>query len=339
MSLSGARSEDGLVFGIYPGSGVGVDPSSVEGAMGSSVISGPADDPTRIKEALDRLQLKGHPFLVRGYLHYIGSGKKANITPADMTQYVSESEQRMLDLAVCYRTNESNVGDWTNFLRSIIWEYGSSLAKLQVAEEPNNPNAAAGGDGGFKDVRRAIIEGIIAAKDEIQKSCYQVQVGFNAVPSFNPADDFWKEIASLGSNNPSFKDALDYVGFDFYPGVFRPLPPNLNPKDAVVGVLTQFRTVNLATGGIPPSIPIHITENGCPTSPTRSYEQQAATIEQVIRAIYQKRIELNITHYEFFDLRNADSSKPDLQFGLLRDDYTSKPAFETFRKVIAELTK
>lgn len=184
-----------------------------------------------------------------------------------------------------------------------------------------------------------MIKGIIAAKDEIQKSGYHIQVGFNAVPSFNPADNFWREINWLSSSNPSFMEALDYIGFDFYPGVFRPLPPNVNLKDAIAGVLTQFRTVNLATGGIPPSIPIHITENGCPTSPTRSYEQQASTIEEVIRVIYQKRTELNITHYEFFDLRDADSSKSDLQFGLLRDDYTSKPAFETFHKIIAELTK
>lgn len=339
MNLLGTHNGDGLVFGIYPGSGVGIDPSFSEGILGSGIISGPADNPECIKEALDRLQFKGHPFLVRGYLHYIGSGKRQNVTPVSMTQYTSESKQRKLDLAVCYGTNENNMSNWTNFLRDIIHEYGSSLAKLQVTEEPNNPNAVNGGDGGSRNVRRAIIEGIIAAKDEVRKSEYQIQIGFNAVPSFNPADDFWAEIASLSSSNPSFMEALDYVGLDFYPGVFRPLPPNMNLKDAVAGVLMHFRTVNLATGGIPPSVPIHITENGCPTSPTRSYELQATTIEEVIRTIYQKRTELNITHYEFHGLRDADSSKPDLQFGLLRDDYSPKPAFETFHKIIKELTK
>ena len=46
-----------------------------------------------------------------------------------------------------------------------------------------------------------------------------------------------------------------------------------------------------------------------------------------------------MTHYMLFGLRDADSSKPDLfhQFGILHDDYTPKPAFDTFRALVAEL--
>ncbi len=62
--------------------------------------------------------------------------------------------------------------NWTNFIRSIIREYGSLLAKIQITEEPNNPHAATGGDGSFLNVRKALIEGIIAASDEAQKAGY-----------------------------------------------------------------------------------------------------------------------------------------------------------------------
>ena len=48
----------------------------------------------------------------------------------------------------------------------------------------------------------------------------------------------------------------------------------------------------------------------------------------VIRTVHYLRQGLNISHYMLFGLRDADSSKPDLfhQFGILRDDYTPKPA-------------
>jgi hypothetical protein len=46
---------------------------------------------------------------------------------------------------------------------------------------------------------------------------------------------------------------------------------------------------------------------------------------------------LNITHYEFFDLRDADSADPGLPFGLLRDDYSSKPGFAVYQRLVREL--
>lgn len=51
------------------------------------------------------------------------------------------------------------------------------------------------------------------------------------------------------------------------------------------------------------------------------------------------RAELKIPHWELFTLRDADSSRNDLfhRFGVLRDDYSPKPAFHTLRRLIAEL--
>lgn len=62
-------------------------------------------------------------------------------------------------------------------------------------------------------------------------------------------------------------------------------------------------------------------------------------LETVIRTIYELRLELNISHYELFGLRDADSSKEDLfhQYGIMRDDYSPKPAYDTFKKLIQEL--
>jgi hypothetical protein len=52
-----------------------------------------------------------------------------------------------------------------------------------------------------------------------------------------------------------------------------------------------------------------------------------------VRTVYQHRQELNLTHYEYFDLRDTDSASTEtFQFGLLRDDYSPKPAFEVYRR-------
>ena len=130
------------------------------------------------------------------------------------------------------------------------------------------------------------------------------------------------------------------MGFDFFPDVFRRIPPE-ELQRAVEGVVRGFREVSLAAGGIPASVPIRVTENGWATAPSRPLERQCEVIETVVRSIHQLRAALNITHYEFFALRDAKEGNPEelCQFGLLRTDYTAKPAFETYRRLIAELSR
>lgn len=318
-----------LIFGIYPGSATGVD-------TGGGVIAGPPDDPERIEAALARLRPGGRPFVVRGYVQYVGAQRLANATPGDVAQYVAEGRQ--LDLAVCYRTPDGVLDDWAACVRSVVRAYGPALAMLQITEEPNNPDAAAGGDGGFPNVHQAIVTGIRAAKDEMRRQRFAFQVGFNATPSFT--NDFWLRLAEVA--DAAFVADLDYVGFDFFPDVFRPLPGAADGspmalEDAVAGVLANFRTASLAAANIPATVPIHITENGWPTSPQRPYARQAQVLETIVRTVHAHRAELNITHYEYFGLRDASSDSPGLQFGLLRDDYAPKPAFERYRRLIAEL--
>ena len=310
-----------LIFGIYPGSGVGIDP-------GSGPVTGPADDARQITTALDRLASGEETFLVRGYMHFTGGETPANLTPADMRQYVRG--QRKLDLALCYRSARGEIEPWASFIRRILPEYGPFLAKLQITEEPNNPDTASGGDGSSPNIHRAITSGVLAAKDEAKRLGLAIQVGFNATPSFDPENAFWKKLAEQ-AEMPAVLGALDYVGLDFFPDVFHPLPPGLGLAEAVRAVLAHYRRANLAAANIPPEIPIHITENGWPTGPNRSPARQAEVLTEVLDAVAAVSSELNVTHYEYFDLRDADSSAQGLNFGLLYDDYTPKPAFDVFR--------
>jgi hypothetical protein len=316
-----------LLFGIYPG---GLTTTS-----GPGHTVGPPDNPELIRAALSALQPPSNPLIIRGYEHYYsGGGTGPGLTPADVTKYIGAG--RKLDLVLCYHSSDGDMIGWTSFVRRMVRAFGPCLATLQVAEEPNNPDPATGGDGSSPNVRQAIIDGVVAAKDEATRGGYPVRVGFNAVVTFNPRDEFWPDIGSRAT--PGFLAALDYVGVDFFADVWRPIPPP-DLGAAVAGLLAHFRAVNLAAGRIPPTVPLHVGENGWPTGPGRTEERQAEVVEAVVRAVHGKAIELNISAYEFFALRDADSSNPNLlyQFGLLRDDYSPKPAFAVYRRLIAEL--
>ena len=314
-----------FTFGIYPGSATGAE---------DGLAVGSPDSPERIWQALNDLQPANKPFVVRAYMPYVGNGNVLAITPENFEQYVGPN--RKLDLVLPYRALDESIDMWTNFIRSTLQRYGPNLTTLQITEEANSTGP--GGDGVTPNVRAALIAGVLAAKVEVERLHLPIGIGFSATINFNPADDFWPEIGRIGGQ--PFVDALDYVALDFFPDVFVPLPPNVNLSDGVRGVLHQFRQVNLPAAGIPATMPIHIGENGWPTNPTRSYARQAEVLETIIRAVHKYREEFNITKYELFDLRDADSSQDNIfyQFGLLRDDYSPKPAYKIFKQLVAELS-
>jgi hypothetical protein len=326
MTAGDQRGErTGLIFGIFAG---------ISGAEYSTLSGGlELYDPAKTDAALTRLQSAHGPFVVRAYGVYHGRGRVENITPPDFTRYFHGGRQ--LEYTLAYRSSDGDLADWTRALRQTIAQVGTSLSALQVAEEPNNPDPATGGDGASSNVIDAVVEGVLAARDEIAARGLRLAVGVNAAPSFNPEDRFWPTLVERGG--PDFVAALDYVGLDFFPDVFRPLPTPDFPG-AVEGVVGHFRNA-LSAVGIPEALPIRITENGWPTSPSRSPRRQAEVLEAIVRAIHGLRERLNVTHYEFFALRDAVSGARDAltEWGLLRSDYSPKPAFETYRRLIAEL--
>jgi hypothetical protein len=48
----------------------------------------------------------------------------------------------------------------------------------------------------------------------------------------------------------------------------------------------------------------------------------------------------NVTDHRWFDLRDADTASPNFQqhYGLMHDDYTPKPAYASWKRLIGELT-
>jgi len=300
--------------------------------MAEGVAQGAPDDFEQIGQAVMALS-GGKPLLPRTYMLYTGPESVESIL-----QHVEMLVQIGIpwDFVLCFRAVSGELADWTGLIRTIVQRFGSQLDALQITNEPNLKGVPGAADGDHPHILVALVQGVLAAREAVKECGATVQIGFSAVPGL-PSDDFWIRLGAQGQS--AFATALDYVGYDLYPGVFGPPVPPEAMEATVQALLRQLREVHLAAAGIPETVAIRITENGWPTGPDRSETTQAQVLETTIRTIHNVRETFHITHYEYFGLRDADSSHPNrfYRFGLLHDDYTPKPAFEIYRKLIAEL--
>jgi hypothetical protein len=315
-----------LTFGVFP-----------LGLAGSpdGVAAGPPDDFEAIGRALKKLQGAGRPLIPRMYVLWTGAGSSPGVH-----QQIGALTAGGVpwDLVLCYRDPGGDVPAWSAFVAEVVERHGRALSAVQVTGEPNLtwiPHAA---DGAFPGARDAMVHGVLAGAAAKRRTGAAAAIGFAVVPDVRPeTSGFFDGVRDAGG--PSFAAAADYAGIDIYPDVFGPRIPLASLPAAVERLLRDFRERDLATAGIAPSVPIRICENGWPTGPGRPEEQQAAVLETVVRTVHRLRAELNITHWQLFTLRDADSSRDDLfhRFGVLRSDYSPKPAFDTLCRLKDEL--
>ena len=83
-----------------------------------------------------------------------------------------------------------------------------------------------------------------------------------------------------------------------------------------------------------------MSENGYATNLGRSEETQAPDLESTMEAVALWSGSLGISDYRWFNLRDNNSDGADLfsAVGLLRDDYTRKPAFGVISGARSRLT-
>jgi hypothetical protein len=322
-----SRDTARLTFGIYPGSAAGSD--------SGEVVSGPPDEPTRIISALDELQGRDRrPLVVRAYRVFADADDRDRPSPAEnpLAPLRYTGQGRSLDLVVQYQSRRGDTAGYCSFLRSVVVEHGTVISTLQIGEEPNvtnNPSL----DGYYPAVNEAVMAGVSAAKDEARRlGHHHLQVGFNTTLLFGPAASFINRLTQAGGQR--FVNDLDYVGLDFFPDVFRPVPPG-RLEAVTEGALGQHRQAVLDPAGLG-AIPLRITEHGWPTGPGRPPARQAQVIRTVVTTIARNARPLGLAGYTHFALRDADSQNPGLfhQFGVMTDDYTPKPAFHTYKELI-----
>jgi hypothetical protein len=324
----------GLTFGIYPLSAAGTP-------FGMAI--GPEDNYVKIQLALRDLRGDSKRLLPRNYLIYTKEWELKMLLNADYFLDAGLLGDLTIGCGDWTEHGESGIelDNWLAFIRKVIERYGLHLASLQITNEPNLSFM----EGSKSYIMQALVEGVIAAKKETKERNLSIKIGFGSVPESPAAVPyFWENLAKIGGN--TFIDSVDFVGHNFYVDVFDEQPLELKEIPSTVErTLRNLREKELITAGIPDSVPIRVTENGWPTGKNpvanieRPYEHQTEVLEAIIRTIYNLRLELNISHYELFGLRDADSNKEDLfhQYGIMRDDYSPKPAYYTFKKLIQEL--
>jgi hypothetical protein len=334
-----------LTFGMYPGGSAGQ-----VGPVGLPAIP---EDAAKREAALATLRpatsaAAPRDFVVHLYRHFTADeAMQAQEKEADAAVARYTSLGYLVEYVVRYMPREEDaarhVPEYVEFLRGMVRRYGMNprFHSIQVTNEANFPGSQDTSDGAFEGAKDALIQGVQAVKQESERLGYdQVEVGFNwfyRMPD-NVEYPFWEYLRDVGG--APFVAALDWVGVDAYPGTFFPPSSNaVSKRNSLINAFDILRDCFLPIPGVPDATPIHVTENGYPTSPNRSYEDQQEALEEMIRAVHDARGTYNVTDHRWFNLRDADSASPNFQqqYGLMRDDYTPKPAFGTYEKLVEEL--
>jgi hypothetical protein len=330
-----------LVFGIYPG--------GAAGTVGPSGLVAP-ENPTLRMAALEQLRPAGRPFVLHLYASYTGADgwSAAQQVGQDVEQYGRAGFQT--ELVICYRPadggSSADVRGFAGFVRDAVQALGRTpgFVSLQVTNEANQGGSPNTSDGYYAGAKDALIDGVIAAKAETRTGGLgHVKVGFNwAYATDGGERGFWRYLAQHGGRR--FVEDLDWVGLDAYAGTWGPALGGRGLAAEATsffgGALRALRVTYMPLAGIPQNVPIRVSETGYPTGPGRTDAMQVTVMKAAVDAVYHARGTYNITGFRWFDLRDADSSSSSFesQYGLMRDDYSPKPAFGAYRALAASLS-
>ncbi len=356
-SRSLAAASDPLCLGNYgdvlPRAGpplrFGVDPG-LAGSFGGLQLPSVPDDPQRDLQAVGALAPAGRAFVVRLNRLFWSDGEAG--IESFRRQALSYTRRGLeVEIQVRYHPPQGEAGDmpaWEQYVRRVVDVLGANpgVVAMTITNEVNvtfSPNTS---DGYYQGAEDALIDGIEAAHDEaLRRGFDQLRLGFTYAYRFAPNGDaaFFSYLGAHGGT--PFLSALSFVGLDFYPGTI--YPPVMLRGDSYQAEMAQalgvLRDCLAPRAGIGRTTPIWITENGVPTG-VLSEDQQAAALRALVLAAHDYSRTFNVTDYRWFNLRDSESSGPETLVGptfasdgLMRDNYTPKPSFFTYRALISAL--
>jgi hypothetical protein len=293
---------------------------------------GPPDDVGRVGEALQGLAGDGPPLLVRIYVTFEGSVAAALDQVAQFAQIGS-----LVDLSLNFHDRHGNVERWCEFVAEAVRRHGSAVGSIGVTNEANLLDVPFAPDGAYPNALEALVDGILVAAETKALAGASAALGFTAAGEAETTTDtesFWRTVARRGGE--AFASALDFAGLTMYPAGFGPPAPSTSELvQRTTETLTAFRA-QLSAVGIPGTVAIRVSECGWPAGPGRSEQDQAEVLATIVSTVASLRGDLGVTHWELFTLRDADSTGQDPfgHFGILRDDYTRKPAYAALRQLI-----
>jgi hypothetical protein len=325
----------------------GINPAGEAGAAGPMIPAVPGTKEQDLA-ALAELRAPGRPFHIRLNRFFWSLGQEG-VRRFETLAKRYTNHGYLVELQLRYHPRpdqEGNIKRWLRFVRKVVRRFGPNhrVRALQVTNEVNfYPIAPDASDSAYEGAQEALVRGVKTADRATERLGHEhLKVGFNWAYRTDPNRErnFWGYLRDHGG--PKFVAALDWVGLDAYPGtVFPPIETGDGYRDGMVNAMSVLRECFLPIPGIPASVPIKVEENGYPTGPGRPESEQVNAMEQMVRAVHDFRGNYNVTDYRWFDLRDHDSSSSNFQhhYGILYDDYSPKPAFELYLRLIAELSR
>jgi hypothetical protein len=325
-----------LRFGITP---------LLAGTAGSAQGETLPEDPAKTAAALTALQPPGKRLVMRINRVFSGDGDAGLDRAAALTE---QYERAGFDVEsqVRYHPAAEQDGDldaWEAYVRRAVDRLAASpaLVSLTITNEVNLPLSANTSDGAYRNARAAIVRGTVAAHEELARlGRRDVELGFSYAYRYLPNADvrFWKDIGGFAT--PAFREAVDYVGVQLYPGLFFPpvLTPGQTAGDATIDALALVRDCYMPLAGLGDDVRIWISENGYPTNLGHGEAEQAANLASTVASVSTFSRALGVTDYRYFNLRDNRPNGTDLfdDVGLLGADYVAKPAFAAFRDLVAQ---
>ncbi|MBA2241220.1 MAG: hypothetical protein H0W09_08300 [Solirubrobacterales bacterium] len=237
-------------------------------------------------------------------------------------------------------SQEGDMDKWARFVERATRSLAQNpaLVALTVTNEVNLPISENTSDGAYRRAIRAIVRGVPAAERVLgELGRRDVQLGFSYAYRYTPEEDadFFRRIGELAGKR--FRRALDHVGLQVYPGlVWPPVLATQTAGEATLEALTLLRRCYMPKAGLGRRFGIWITENGSATNLGHTEERQARELSQTIRAVHRLSGTLGVSDYRYFNLRDNEPNGGDIfdNVGLLRADYSRKPAFEVFRRAV-----
>ena len=322
----------------------GIDPE-LAGSVGTGQSAAVPLDESKDMAALQVLTPPGRQMVLRVNRLFWSDGEAGIrrfqdiVASHDAAGFDSELQVRYHPAA----GDEGDIPSWAAYVRHVVDVFGtdSHVVAMTITNEVNLDLSQNTSDGAYKGAADALIQGIIAAREEADRiGRTDLQFGFTFAYRWNPSSDarFW---TALGAAPTAFRRALGFVGVDDYPGTFWPpvIPPTSSPGHELVLALATLRRCFMPKAGIGPSVPIWVTENGYQSGPLGDDAGQAAALDDMVRSAASVAGTYGVTDYRWFNLRDNRTGSPGIfdTTGLLRDDYSQKPAFRRFRELVASL--
>ena len=323
-----------LRFGITP---------QAAGSAGSAQDEVAPEDPGEALAALKRLRPPARPLVVRLNRLLMSDGRAGIEHFAALARRYRRAGFEV-ESQVRYHPAPAGEGDiaaWRRFVRRAARTLGrnDALVALTITNEVNLPVSANTSDGAYEGALEAIVRGTTMARHELDRiGRTDVELGFSYAYRWLPHADaeFWRQIGDRST--AKFRRAVDYVGVQLYPGLFFPpvLAPGETAGEATIEALALVRRCYMPLARLGHRVALWVTENGYATNLGRTEPGQAADLSSTVADLHRFSATLNATDYRYFNLRDNRPAGPNLfdDVGLLRSDYSPKPAFGVYRSLM-----